>query len=55
MVKIFDLNGKEVFNQEITSNQFDISMKQVGAKGIYFVQLTDAKKHVLQSQKIILE
>jgi len=54
-VKIYDLNGKEVFTQEITSNQFDISMKQVGAKGIYFVQLTDAKQHVLQSQKIILE
>jgi Secretion system C-terminal sorting domain len=51
-IKVFDVLGKIVFKSEPLNNQSTINSSQF-AKGIYFVQITDENKNVV-NRKIVI-
>jgi len=54
-LKIMDISGREIHHQVLNSNKVDVSLKQLGAKGMYLIQVVNEKQEVLQTQKVILE
>lgn len=53
--KLIDLNGKVVFTKQIEELKTEISMKLIGAKGNYILEVLDANSKQVQTNKIILE
>ena len=53
--KILDLQGKEVYNALATSAKTEISLKSIGAKGMYILQIVDEKGVSIENKKIVLE
>ena len=54
-LRILNVEGKEVYNQKMTGNTMDISLKTLGAKGMYILHIEDANNERIQSKQIILE
>ena len=54
-LRIVDVQGKEVYNQKVTTSSMEVSMKALGAKGMYLVHIVDANNESIQKQQIILE
>jgi hypothetical protein len=53
--KIVDLQGKEVYNALATSARTEISLKTIGAKGMYILHIVDEKGVSIENKKIVLE
>ena len=53
--KIVDLQGKEVYNALATSTKTEISLKSIGAKGMYILHIVDEKGVSIENKKIVLE
>ena len=53
--KIVDLQGKEVYNALATSAKTEISLKSMGAKGMYILHIVDEKGVSIENKKIVLE
>jgi hypothetical protein len=54
-VKIIDVQGKEVYNALVTTAKTEISLKTLGAKGMYVVHILDVNNLPVQTKQIILE
>ena len=54
-LRIVDVQGKEVYNQKVNTSSMEVSMKALGAKGMYLVHIVDANNESIQKQQIILE
>jgi hypothetical protein len=54
-LRILNVEGKEVYNQKMTGNTIDVSLKTVGAKGMYILHIQDANNETIQSKQIVLE
>jgi hypothetical protein len=54
-LRILNVEGKEVYNQKMTGNTMDVSLKTLGAKGMYILHIQDANNESIQSKQIILE
>lgn len=55
MLRIVDVQGKEVFNQKVNTSSMEISMKSLGAKGMYLLHILDANNESIQTKQIVLE
>ena len=53
--KILDIQGKEVYNALATSAKTEISLKSIGAKGMYILHIVDEKGVSIENKKIVLE
>ena len=53
--KIYEFQGKEVYGTNITNAKTEISLKTLGAKGMYILHIEDANNESIQSKQIILE
>ena len=53
--KIVDLQGKEVYNALATTAKTEISLKTIGAKGMYILHIVDEKGVSIENKKIVLE
>ncbi len=53
--KIYEIQGKEVFNTNITNAKTEISLKALGAKGMYVLHILDENNVRIQSKQIVLE
>ena len=53
--KIIDIQGKEVYNTLATSAKTEISLKSIGAKGMYILHIVDEKGVSIENKKIVLE
>ena len=54
-VKIVDVQGKEVYNAVLPNAKTEISLKALGAKGMYVVHILDANNLPVQTKQIVLE
>ena len=54
-IRITDLQGKEVYNALATSAKTEISLKSIGAKGMYILHIVDEKGVSIENKKIVLE
>ncbi|MBP6459627.1 MAG: hypothetical protein KA264_05995 [Crocinitomicaceae bacterium] len=54
-IRITDLQGKEVYNALATSAKTEISLKYIGAKGMYILHIVDEKGVSIENKKIVLE
>ena len=54
-LRILNVEGKEVYNQKMTGNTMDVSLKTEGAKGMEQLHIQDANNERIQSKQIILE
>lgn len=54
-LRILNVEGKEVYNQKMTGNTLDVSLKTLGAKGMYILHIQDTNNESIQSKQIILE
>ena len=54
-LRIVDFSGKEVFNQLVNNNKYEVSLKQLGSKGVYLITLSNENQQLISSQKIVLE
>ena len=54
-IRILDLQGKEVYNALATSAKTEISLKSIGAKGMYILHIVDEKGVSIENKKIVLE
>ena len=54
-ILITDLQGKEVYNALATSAKTEISLKSIGAKGMYVLHIVDEKGVSIENKKIVLE
>ncbi len=53
--KIVDLQGKEVYNALAITTKTEISIKSIGAKGMYILHIVDEKGISIENKKIVLE
>ena len=53
--KIVDLQEKEVYNALATTAKTEISLKSIGAKGMYILHIVDEKGVSIENKKIVLE
>ena len=54
-IRITDIQGKEVYNALATSAKTEISLKSIGAKGMYILHIVDEKGVSIENKKIVLE
>jgi hypothetical protein len=54
-VRIIDVQGKEVYNALVTTAKTEVSLKALGAKGMYLLHILDANNESIQTKQIILE
>ena len=54
-LRIVDVQGKEVYNQKVNTSSMEVSMKALGAKGMYLVHIVDANNESIQTKQIVLE
>jgi len=52
-VKIYNTIGEIAYDKQIENENFNISLKRLGVKGIYFIQILDENQKLVKSQKII--
>jgi len=53
--QLLDAVGKEIYSQLVTSKKTEISLKTLGAKGVYLLHVLDANNQSVVSKKIVLE
>jgi len=53
--QLLDAVGKEIYSQLVTSKKTEISLKTLGAKGVYVLHVLDANNQSVVSKKIVLE
>jgi hypothetical protein len=54
-LRIVDVQGKEVYNQKVSSSSMEVSMKAIGTRGEYIFQLINENNSIESTQKIILQ
>ncbi len=54
-LRIIDAQGKEVYNQKVNASSMEVSMKSLGAKGMYVLHILDANNESVQTKQIVLE
>jgi len=54
-IKIISLDGQIIYNEFFKSDKAQIPMNRIASKGIYFVQILDSNKNIIDIQKIVLE
>ncbi len=50
-----DLQGKQVYKELVTKSKTEISLKNIGAKGVYILHVLDAQGVSIENKKIVLE
>ena len=53
--KMVDLQGKQVYKEQVTKAKTEISLKSIGAKGVYILHVLDAQGVSIENKKIVLE
>ena len=53
--QLLDAVGKEIYSQLVTFKKTEISLKTLGAKGVYVLHVLDANNQSVVSKKIVLE
>ena len=53
--KMVDLQGKQVYKELVTKSKTEISLKSIGAKGVYILHILDAQGVSIENKKIVLE
>jgi hypothetical protein len=53
--RILDIQGKEVYNALVTTAKTEVSLKTLGAKGMYLLHILDANNESIQTKQIVLE
>ena len=53
--KLFDAQGKEVYNAFATNTKTEISMKTFGKAGLYILHVVDANNVSIETKQIVLE
>jgi len=53
--KVFDVQGKEVYNALVTTAKTEISLKTFGKAGVYILHVVDANNASIQTKQIVLE
>jgi len=53
--KMVDLQGKQVYKELVTKSKTEISLKSIGAKGVYILHILDEKGVSIENKKIVLE
>ena len=53
--KMVDLQGKQVYKELVTKAKTEISLKSIGAKGVYILHVVDAQGVTIENKKIVLE
>jgi hypothetical protein len=53
--KMVDLQGKQVYKELVTKSKTEISLKTIGAKGVYILHVVDAQGVSIENKKIVLE
>ena len=53
--KMVDLQGKQVYKEQVTKSKTEISLKSIGAKGVYILHVVDAQGVSIENKKIVLE
>ena len=54
-LRIVNITGQEVYNGLSTSDKTEISLKSIGAKGVYILHVLDAQGVSIENKKIVLE
>lgn len=54
-LRIVDVQGKEVYNSTISTAKTEVSLKTMGAKGMYLLHIIDANNESIQTKQIVLE
>jgi hypothetical protein len=54
-LRIVDVQGKEVYNQKVSSSSMEVSMKAIATRGEYILQLINENNSIESTQKIILQ
>jgi len=53
--KVFDVQGKEVYNALVTTAKTEVSLKTFGKAGVYILHVVDANNASIQTKQIVLE
>jgi hypothetical protein len=53
--RILDVQGKQIYNALVTSSKTEISLKTLGAKGVYVLHIVDANGISIENKKIVLQ
>jgi hypothetical protein len=53
--RILDIQGKEVYKAVVSNAKTEISLKTIGAKGVYILHILDANNTSIENKKIVLE
>ncbi len=53
--KMVDLQGKQMYKEQVTKAKTEISLKSIGAKGVYILHVLDAQGVSIENKKIVLE
>jgi hypothetical protein len=54
-IKIYNSSGQQLFQSNITQQQFSLDITQWGGNGIYFVELKDNNGNIVDVKKIVLQ
>ena len=54
-VSIYNSIGQQVFQSNITQQQFSLDISQLGGNGLYFMELTDNNGNIVDVKKIVLQ
>jgi len=54
-VKIMSTSGAVIFESDITDQLFEININDFGKNGLYFIQIIDNNKQIIEIKKIVLE
>ena len=53
--KMVDLQGKQVYKELVTTSKTEISLKSIGAKGVYILHVVEAQGVLIENKKIVYE
>ena len=54
-LRIVDVQGKEVYITSVTNSKTEISLKALGAKGMYMLHISDDKNENILTKQVVLE
>jgi hypothetical protein len=54
-LRIVDVQGKEVYNQKVSSSSMEVSMKAIATRGTYVLHILDSNNESVQTKQIVLE
>ncbi len=54
-IKITNMLGQEVFNQQMSTQQYYVPLNSWTGQGVYFVKIINAQNEVVNIKKIILQ